>query len=102
MTLEHVAIWADDLELLKTYYIKYFDGVANKKYTNLTKQFNSYFISFASGARLEIMSRPAIPANANDTVVTQHGGSFTWLLVWQQKRPLMKKPGYLQPLGIKY
>lgn len=74
MILEHVAIWADNLEELKDYYVKYFDGTANEKYTNIAKQFNSYFISFASGARLEIMSRPDIPANANDTVTAQHRG----------------------------
>lgn len=74
MTLEHVAIWTDKLEALKNFYIKYFDGVANSKYTNESKQFHSYFITFQSGARLEIMSMPGIPDNINDRIVKQHKG----------------------------
>jgi lactoylglutathione lyase len=74
MTLEHVAIWTNDLEKLKDFYIKYFDGTSNEMYTNVKKQFSSYFISFKSGARLEIMSMPTIPDNKNDTIISQHKG----------------------------
>ena len=74
MTLEHIAIWTDNIEVLKNYFIKYFDGESNDKYTNEKKQFHSYFISFKSGARLEIMSMPNIPENANDTIIRQHKG----------------------------
>ncbi|MBL7848455.1 MAG: VOC family protein [Cyclobacteriaceae bacterium] len=74
MTLEHVAIWTNDLEKLKAYYVRYFGGTPNAKYRNETKQFESYFLTFASGARLELMSMPGIPANANDTVTRQHLG----------------------------
>jgi lactoylglutathione lyase len=74
MTLEHAAIWTDRLEQLRDYYVRYFGGVSNEKYTNERKQFSSYFLTFASGARLEIMSMPNIPANHNDTVVAQHRG----------------------------
>ncbi len=74
MTLEHVAIWTDDLERLKNYYARYFGGVPNEKYTNEMTQFQSYFLTFKSGARLEIMTRPGIPANTNDTIIEQHLG----------------------------
>jgi lactoylglutathione lyase len=74
MTLEHVAIWTNDLERLKNYYVRYFGGVANEKYTNEETQFQSYFLTFKSGARLEIMTMPGIPANTNDTIVRQHSG----------------------------
>ena len=74
MILEHVAIWTDRLEELKDYYVKYFDGTPNDKYINNKKQFHSYFISFKSGARLEIMAMPNIPDNLNDTVIKQHKG----------------------------
>ena len=74
MTLEHVAIWTDKLEELRAYYIKYFDGISNEKYTNQKNQFHSYFLSFRSGARLEIMSMPGIPDNQNDTITSQHKG----------------------------
>lgn len=74
MTLEHVAIWTDDLEKLKDFYVKHFGGVANSKYTNETKQFQSYFLTFKSGARLELMTMPGVPGNSNDTITKQHIG----------------------------
>lgn len=74
MTLEHVAIWTDNLERLKDYYVRYFEGTANDRYLNETKQFESYFLTFASGARLELMKMPGVPANANDTAGKQHRG----------------------------
>ena len=74
MTLEHVAIWTNNLEQLKEYYIQYFGGTSNEKYINKKNSFESYFLSFASGARLELMKTPEIPDNLNDTVKRQHQG----------------------------
>ena len=74
MTLEHVAIWTNDLEKLKDYYCRYFGGIANNKYTNEKKHFSSYFLTFAGGARLEIMMMTGIPGNTNDTIKAQHLG----------------------------
>jgi lactoylglutathione lyase len=74
MTLEHVAIWTSQLENIKTYYEQYFGAKSNKKYTNTSNGFQSYFLQFESGARLEIMSKPGIPENKNDTVTAQHLG----------------------------
>ena len=68
MKLEHVAIWTEQLDVLRDYYIKYFQGSSNAKYVNEMKGFQSYFISFESGARLEIMSRIDIPPNLNDHI----------------------------------
>ena len=42
MTLEHVAIWTDQLEELKNYYSNYFGGTPNSKYTNEAKHFQSF------------------------------------------------------------
>jgi lactoylglutathione lyase len=62
MKIEHIAIWTKDLETLKNFYVTYFSARANNKYCNPAKGFESYFLSFASGARLELMSRPAVRA----------------------------------------
>ncbi len=62
MHIEHVALWATDLERLKDFYCTYFDGQANARYNNPRRGFSSYFITFAAGARLELMSLPAVPA----------------------------------------
>ena len=74
MILEHVAVWTNKLEELKDYYMKYFGASSNEKYSNPNKNFHSYFLSFQSGARLEIMTRPGIPENNNDTIHQQHTG----------------------------
>lgn len=66
MKIEHVAIWAKDLEGMKSFYQKYFNVTANDKYINSKKGFSSYFLSFESGARLEIMHMDSIPASQNN------------------------------------
>lgn len=68
MKIEHVAIWTKDIEKLKKFYVDYFDGIAGDKYINTKKHFESYFIKFESGARLEVMQMPTIPSNLNDTI----------------------------------
>lgn len=74
MKLEHVAIWTHQPEILKDYYVRFFSGKSNTQYFNPVRNFRSYFISFDSGARLEIMSMPGVPENTNDRVVRQHLG----------------------------
>jgi len=74
MLLDHVAIWTNQLEELKDFYVKYFDAKPNKKYSNADTGFESYFLSFDSGSRLEIMNKPGIPENLNDTIGKQHQG----------------------------
>ena len=74
MTLEHVAIWTNDLDRMKEYYTKYFGAKPNDKYINPAKRFESYFLSFQSGARLELMKMNDIPGNLNDTIQKQHLG----------------------------
>ena len=60
MKIEHIAIWVQDLEKMKAYFMKYFELKCNDKYINEKKGFSSYFLSFESGARLEIMHRSDI------------------------------------------
>ncbi|ASB90031.1 VOC family protein [Bacillus sonorensis] len=58
MKIEHIAIWTKHLEEMKDFYTRFFKGTANEKYINPKKQFESYFIQFQSGTRLELMRRP--------------------------------------------
>jgi len=74
MIIDHVAIWTTQLERLKDYYVKYLNGTANKKYLNKENRFESYFVSFESGTRLELMQKPGIPENLNDPVEKQYQG----------------------------
>jgi lactoylglutathione lyase len=61
-TIEHAALWTHDLERARSFYEQYFDAQAGARYVNEQKQFTSYFLSFASGARLEIMHKPTVEA----------------------------------------
>jgi lactoylglutathione lyase len=60
MQIDHIAVWTGDIEIEKDFFLKYFECTVNEKYVNPTKQFSSYFITFARGARIELMSRADI------------------------------------------
>ncbi len=66
MNIEHIAIWADDMERLKDFYVRYFGAKVGRKYHNAAKGFESYFLHFDSGARLEIMQMENVLRNTND------------------------------------
>ena len=55
INITHIALYATDIEKSKEFYTKYFNGVNNEKYTN-AEGFSSYFITYSSGAQLELMS----------------------------------------------
>ena len=58
MKIEHIALYVEDLEETKNFFIKYLGAKANNGYYNPRTNFRSYFLSFEDGARLEIMRRP--------------------------------------------
>jgi lactoylglutathione lyase len=60
MKIEHMAIWTVDIERLRAFYVRYFGATSNARYVNSAKQFESYFLSFPEGARLEIMHSPQV------------------------------------------
>ena len=58
MKIEHIALYVNDLEAVKNFFIKYFNASSNKLYHNPTTNFRSYFLFFDDGARLELMNKP--------------------------------------------
>jgi len=58
MRIEHIALYVQDLEKAKDFFVQFFCGQAGKRYINPTTHFQSYFILFDKGARLEIMTVP--------------------------------------------
>ena len=58
MKIEHIALYVENLEETKNFFIKYLGAKANNGYHNPRTNFRSYFLSFEDGARLEIMQRP--------------------------------------------
>ena len=57
MYIEHIAMYVNDLEKTRDFFIKYFNAVSNEGYHNKNTGFRSYFLSFDNGARLEIMNK---------------------------------------------
>jgi len=89
MRIEHVAIWTGDLKTLKNFYTKYFNCTAENKYHNASNDFESYFLSFDNGTRLELMQMPSIPNNLNNPKV-QYGELFTLLYRLAAKKMWLK------------
>lgn len=67
MKIEHIAIWVCDLEKLASFYETYFGARVGDLYINEEKQFQSRFLSFASGSRLELMHTPAIQMSQSNS-----------------------------------
>jgi lactoylglutathione lyase len=55
MHIDHIAIWTTDLERCKHFYVSYFGAVAGAGYVNPSKGFESCFLNFTGGARIEAM-----------------------------------------------
>ncbi|MBP1755302.1 MAG: glyoxalase [Firmicutes bacterium] len=60
MKINHFAVYTNQLELLKNFYITYFEASSNDGYHNQTSGLRTYFLSFSDGARLELMTRPGL------------------------------------------
>lgn len=60
MLIEHIALYVNDLEAAREFFVRYLEGSSDDGYFNRTTGFRSFFISFDSGARLEIMNKPEL------------------------------------------
>ena len=64
MRIEHLALWCRDLDALSDFYCDWFEARPGAPYANAAKGFRSCFLSFADGARLELMHSDALAAGA--------------------------------------
>ena len=60
MKLEHVAMYVNDLEGARNFFVHYLGAKSNDGYHNTKTDFRSYFLTFEDGARLEIMNKPGL------------------------------------------
>ena len=60
MKIEHIAMYVNNLEAARDFFVKYFCGKSNDGYHNPNTDFRSYFITFDDGVRLEIMKKPVM------------------------------------------
>lgn len=63
MKIEHIALWTHDLEKMREFYQTYFQMKSGQRYENPKKGFSSYFLSFDTGARIELMTKTNMPDN---------------------------------------
>lgn len=56
--IEHIAMYVNDLEKTRDFFVKYLGATSNDGYYNEKTKFHSYFLSFDTGARLELMNKP--------------------------------------------
>ncbi len=78
MRLEHVALYVEDLEAMRAFYCEHLGATSNAKYHNLKTGFQSYFLSFEDGARVEIMSHPeSVPSGRQERALGYSHLSFS-------------------------
>lgn len=63
--IDHTAMFVDDLEGARAFFMEFFGASANEMYHNPRTGLRTYFISFPAGGRLEIMSRPDVEVQDN-------------------------------------
>ena len=56
MKIEHAALYVNDLEGARSFFVNYLGAKSNDGYHNPRTGFRSYFLSFDGSARLEIMN----------------------------------------------
>ncbi len=72
MKLDHIAIWVEDLEKMKNFYLQFFDCKCSEKYINPAKNFQSYFLTFKDLSKIELMHNPKKNKKANDLLGYAH------------------------------
>jgi lactoylglutathione lyase len=64
MKIEHIAIWVDDIEKMRQFYLAFFEAASSEMYYNPNKKYTSYFLSFGKDkTRIELMHRSDIADN---------------------------------------
>lgn len=97
LKIGHIALYLNDLEAAKDFFMKYFGAAANNGYHNEKTGFRSYFLAFGDGARLEIMNRPGM--QDTEKPLARAGYSHIAFQVGSRKKvdeltEVLKKDGY--------
>lgn len=70
MRIEHIAMYVNDLEATKDFFIKFFGASSNDKYHNPKTGLQTYFLTFEDNARLEIMMRDDMVSSEKSLIQT--------------------------------
>ena len=86
MRIDHIALWTNDIERCKRFYTAYFGATAGAGYANPGKGFESCFLSFADGARIEAMKTTALAPVAFEPGAQRMGLTHFAIAVGSEKR----------------
>ena len=93
MYIEHIAMYVNDLEKTKEFFIKYLGAKPNNLYHNKKTDFKSYFLTFDSGCRLEIMTKPELVDDKKDLKRTGFI-HIAFSVGSKEKTEILKSDGY--------
>jgi lactoylglutathione lyase len=65
--IEHIALWARDIDRVCAFYARHFGAQIGPLYQNDAKGFASRFLTFVSGARIEVMASTSLDLSGSDT-----------------------------------
>ena len=66
MRIDHFALYVNDLEATKDFFVNFFGATSNEIYHNPKTGLKTYFLSFEGNSRLEIMTRPNLTDSEKD------------------------------------
>ena len=67
MRIDHIALYCLDLEGMREFFVRYFNGVSNEMYHNPRTGLRTFILSFPDAdARLELMTRPEVKEEAEN------------------------------------
>jgi lactoylglutathione lyase len=86
MRIAHIAFWTRELERLVDFYEKYFGAAAGSAYVNAAKGFESRFLSFADGARMEVMQSSTLKLSKHEPGAQRLGLAHLAISVGSKQR----------------
>ena len=79
-------MWTGDLERLGNFYARYLGASVGARYANLAKGFESRFLTFESGARLELMQTSRLDPVGHEPGVQRMGLTHIAIGVGTERR----------------
>jgi lactoylglutathione lyase len=84
--IAHVAFWTTDIERLTAFYGGFFGAQAGADYANAAKGFESRFLTFADGARIELMRTRRLSPQPHDPGAERMGLTHLALALGSEQR----------------
>lgn len=84
--IEHVAVWTTDVARLGNFYARYFGAAVGAPYRNPARGFESRFLEFDDGARLELMRSERLSLVTAEPGSERHGLTHIAISVGSEAR----------------